>query len=237
MTYTENTPQSDIPAIHNPTDTASWPRREHFDYFYNRLKCKYNLNAAIDVSAMTAYCRRHGFRFFPSFLYVIMTAVNRNPEFRMSFDANGILGTWNYLSPSYTIFHEDDHTFSDIWSQWNENFDVFYRTVCDDIAAYGNIKGVQAKPGKPDNFCPVSCLPWLNFTGFAQDTCTQSELLFPIIRFGKYETSGDKTVLPLSVFVHHAVADGYHTCKLINDITLAAGAFGETISGLLPLSD
>lgn len=23
---------------------------------------------------------------------------------------------------------------------------------------------------------------------------------------------------PLSVFVNHAVADGYHTCKLVNDI-------------------
>ena len=29
-------------------------------------------------------------------------------------------------------------------------------------------------------------------------------------------------LLPLAVSVHHAVADGYHTCKLINDIEAAA---------------
>lgn len=31
-------------------------------------------------------------------------------------------------------------------------------------------------------------------------------------------------MIPVSVFVSHAVADGYHTCKLINDMQEIAEA-------------
>ncbi|MGY0036039.1 CatA-like O-acetyltransferase [Pedobacter sp. NJ-S-72] len=50
------------------------------------------------------------------------------------------------------------------------------------------------------------------------NTNSESSLLFPIIRFGEYFTENNKTLIPISVFVNHAIADGYHTCKLVNDI-------------------
>lgn len=50
------------------------------------------------------------------------------------------------------------------------------------------------------------------------DTYTESSFLFPLIKFGRYFEQNDRVLLPVSVFVSHAVADGYHTCKLINDI-------------------
>ncbi len=162
--------------------------------------------------------REKDLKFFPVFLYAILRAVNQNQEFRMSFDADGRLGYWNQLLPSYTIFHDDDKTFSDVWSEWNEDFPVFYKTVVADMNRYKDVKGIKARSGRPANFCSVSALPWLSFTGFSQDTYEPSDLLFPLIRFGKYFDEPDKTLIPFAVFVNHAVADGYHTSKLINNI-------------------
>ena len=147
-----------------------------------------------------------------------MRAVNQNQEFRMSFDENGVLGTWSHVIPSYTIFHDDDKTFSDVRSEYKEDFSDFYQTIKHDIETYKDVKGIKARQGRPANFCPISALPWLSFTGFNQDTYSESSLLFPIIRFGKYFTDNEKTLIPISVFVNHAIADGYHTCKLVNDI-------------------
>ena len=39
-----------------------------------------------------------------------------------------------------------------------------------------------------------------------------------LIKFGKYFERDGKTLLPFSLFVSHAAADGYHACKLVNDI-------------------
>ena len=154
-------------------------------------------------------------------LYVVMKAVNQNREFRMSFDADGRLGYWDTVVPCYTLFHPESKTFTDIWSEYSDDFPTFYRTVVADMEQYRDVTGtIKARPGQPANFCPVSCLPWLSFTSFAQDTYAENQLLFPLIKFGKYfhDTVGGKTLIPVSVFVSHAVADGYHTCKLINDM-------------------
>lgn len=196
----------------------TWERKEYFDYFYNQIKCKYTLNANIDISNLLENTKRLNLRFFPSFLYAIIRAVNRNKEFRMSFDNEGKLGYWNYVVPSYTIFHEDTKTFSDIWSEYYEDFALFYQGVCQDMETYKHVKAIKSRPGQPANFCSISSLPWLSFTNYSQDTFTESPFLFPLIRFGKYFVEGKKTLIPFAVFVNHAVADGYHTAKLINDI-------------------
>ncbi|HJE82483.1 CatA-like O-acetyltransferase [Megasphaera stantonii] len=207
----------------HPIDWETWPRRDHFNYYYNQIKCRYTLTAHIDIAPLREFQNQRRLRFFPLMLYAIMRAVNENREFRMSFDGDGRLGYWDVVVPCYTVFHEEDKTFSDIWSEYDEDLRAFYDGVAADIETYKNGEGfVKAKPNQPPNFCPVSSVPWLHFTSFSQDTYAENSLLFPLIRFGKFEAAGKKVLLPLAVSVHHAVADGYHTCKLINDIEAAA---------------
>ena len=207
-------------------DLATWERSAHFDYYYHKIKCKYNLNANVDITHLVKEQKARGLRFFPVMLYVVMKAVNQNKEFRMSFDGEGRLGYWEEVVPCYTLFHPEDKTFTDIWSEYSDDFDTFYRTVVADMEQYGGVTGVvKARPGQPANFCPVSSLPWLSFTSFAQDTYTESPFLFPLIKFGKYFEQDGRTLIPVSVFVSHAVADGSHTCTLITDMQDIAGRF------------
>ena len=200
-------------------DRTKWERDIYFDYYYNRIKCRYTLNANIDITELAAYRRHRGLKFFPTMLYAIMRVVNANKEFRMDFDSNNRLGYWEEVVPSYTVFHDKTKTFTDVWSEYDRDFSTFYDTVLRDMETYGGITGViKARPGQPRNFCPVSCLPWLSYTAFAQDTYVENSLLFPLIKFGKYFERHSRLLLPFSVSVHHAAADGYHTCKLINDV-------------------
>lgn len=198
--------------------SSDWKRKPYFDYFYYTIKTKYNITHHVDITTFLSEIKRNGFKFYPSFLFVIMKAINQNEAFRMSFNEEGDLGVWNYVNPSYTIFHDDDKTFSDVWSYYKPNFREFYQEVTSDVEKYKNVKKIKAREGRPANFCPLSVLPWLSFESFSQDTYQESNLLFPIIRFGKYYERDGRHFIPVSVFVNHAVADGYHTSKLINDI-------------------
>lgn len=204
-------------------DWETWPRSGHFNYYYNQIKCRYTLTAHIDIAPLRVFQKERKLKFFPLMLYAIMRAVNENQEFRMSFDAEGRLGYWDEVVPCYTLFHEQDKTFSDIWSPYDPCARAFYDGIVGDMETYKDVGGfVKAKATQPPNFCPVSSVPWLHFTSFSQDTYAENSLLFPLIRFGKFQTAGDTVLLPLAVSVHHAVADGYHTCKLIHDIEDAA---------------
>ena len=206
-----------IKAVFEPVP-PDWERKPYFDYYYNTIKSKYNVNYHIDITELLSRVKNQSLRFYPTFMYVIMRIVNQNKEFRMSFDENKILGTWSFVIPSYTIFHNDNKTFSDIWSEYTPVFKDFYNQVVEDENTYKDVKKIRAKENRPPNFCPISAVPWLSFQSISQDTYSESPLLFPIIRFGKYYKHEDKVLLPFSIFVNHAVADGYHTSKLINEI-------------------
>lgn len=200
-------------------DRENWSRSSYFDHYFHTLKCRYNIGADLDISALQAFRREKGLKFFPVMLYVVMRVVNRRKEFRMAFNEHGELGFWDEVWPCYTLFHPENETFTDIWSEYSEDFSVFYAMVTEDMERYRHVTGrLKAKDGQPPYICPVSSVPWLTFTHFAQDTYAESDFLSPLIKFGRYAVRGETVIIPVSVSVHHAVADGFHTCRLINDM-------------------
>jgi chloramphenicol O-acetyltransferase type A len=199
-------------------DMETWPRREHYHYYQEKIRTCYQVNVEIDVTKVVKRCKKKGFRFYPVMLYAIMRAINNNQEFRMALDEEGALGYYDVCHPSYTIFHEDDKTFSDIWTNYDADFGRFYPAVVEDMEACKDRKGIKAKDGKPAACTPISCAPWIHYTSISHDTPGPNHVYFPIITFGKYEKKDGKWLLPFSVYVNHSIADGYHTSKLILEI-------------------
>lgn len=204
-------------AVFTPIDKETWSRFPYYEYYRNVLKTKYTVSIKIDISPLMPRYKEKGYKFFPTFLYVIMRALNNSEALRTSIH-EGQLGLWNYLTPQFTLFHEDDHTFSDLWSDYTPDFAVFHQGILRDIEQYKNVKGLKIKPGLPGNFVPISCVPWISFESISQDTSNDTDFLKPIIRFGKFYQEHEKTLIPLSIYVNHAIADGYHTSMFLHDI-------------------
>ena len=201
----------------NKIDMEKWERAEHYKYYTAFLKTNYTMNVEIDITKLYKFVKSKGLKFFPAMLYAVIKGVNMNKEFRMAYK-DGELGYYDHCDPSYTIFHPDDKTFSDLWSEYHEDFMTFYNGVVEDLEKYRDVKGVKVKDGRGENFCPISSVPWVNFTSVSHDTYTEPGMLFPVIVFGKFVEKDGKVLIPLSVFATHAVADGWHTSKLVNDI-------------------
>lgn len=199
-------------------DMETWARREHYRYYQTLVRSGYTLTANINITGLLQAVKDRGLRFYPVFLYLCSTAVNSMREMRMARDSAGQLGYWDECHPSYTIFHRDDHTFSDIWTEYSGEFSAFYQRCVADMEAWKDVKGVKTKPGRPDNFTPISCVPWLSYTAQSYDTPMTSPMLFPVLLFGKYFEQGGEILIPFSAYLQHCVADGYHTCRLINTV-------------------
>ena len=215
-------------------DMETWERREHYRYYRDRIKARYNLGAEIDITGLLPQVKAEGLRFYPVFVYLVMRAVNEQKELRMSMDREGRLGYWDFCHPSYTIFHQDDHTFSDIWTEWSDDFRTFYGRAVKDMETYRDVKGIKAKKDTPPNFCPVSCVRWLSYSSYGSDTYAESSMLFPVILFGRYYEENGRIKIPLNIAVNHAVADGYHTCLFLNRVGELAGTFQLPVKGDSP---
>lgn len=200
-------------------DMDNWERREHYYYYRDFIKTRYNLCGEIDITGLLSQIREKRLHFYLVFLYVVIHTVNEIRELRMCLDEDGALGYWDVCHPSYTIFHKDDLTFSDIWTEYSPDFQTFYERASQDMETFKDVKGIKAKPDTPPNFCPISCIPWISFTGFGSDTYAESNMLYPVILLGKYhENEKGQILLPLSIAVNHMVADGYHTCLFFQKI-------------------
>ncbi|WP_152392396.1 type A chloramphenicol O-acetyltransferase [Paenibacillus guangzhouensis] len=199
-------------------DRNHWHRKPYFEHYWHHSRCTFSMTANLDITTIRLEVKRQNMKLYPVLLYMLSTVVNRHREFRTCMDSEGRLGYWDWMSPSYTIFHEDDTTFSSIWTLYSEEFHMFYRRYLDDLDRYGSIKGLMTKENEPPNTFPVSSIPWVNFSSFNLNIYNEGTYLLPIFTMGRYKERDGRTLLPLAGQFHHAVCDGYHAGLVYNEL-------------------
>ena len=195
-------------------DRENWSRKEYFEHYFSNVPCTYSMTTKLDITKIIESKKK----LYPAMLYYLTTIVNRHVEFRIAFNKDNELGVYDEMLPCYTIFHKDTETFSNLWTVYCKDYEEFYKMYENDLRQYGNQKGMFGKPDVPDNCFTVSMIPWVSFEGFNLNLQKSYDFLQPIFTMGKYYKENDKILLPLAIQVHHAVCDGFHLCRFINEL-------------------
>ena len=163
-------------------DRTAWDREEYFQHYFSTVPCTYSMTVTLDITGI----RAAGRKLYPALLYALTKLVNRHDEFRTAFNRSGELGIYGDMIPCYTVFHKDSETFSNIWTPFSEDYAVFCRSYEQDLARYGHIHSMMAKPDMPENVFFVSMVPWESFDGFHLNLQKGFESLLPIFTFGRF---------------------------------------------------
>lgn len=202
-------------------EQEAWKRKEYFDHYFKHVPCTYSMTVKLDITGLKDK------KLYPTLLYGLATIVNRHEEFRTAMNENGQVGVFSEMMPCYTIFHKDSQTFSNLWTAYTADYTEFCARYREDMERYGNTEGMMAKPNPPENTFPVSMIPWTTFEGFNLNLKNGYDYLLPIFTFGKYQQDNGRYYIPLSVQVHHAVCDGFHTSRFINELQELIDTLGE----------
>lgn len=202
-----------------PIDLQTWPRGQMFYYFSKMAPTGYSLTVNLDITKLLQSVKKAGIKFFPVYLWLVTKNLNSQIEFKVA-EKDGVVGYYDKLTPLYASFHDDDKTFSLMWTEYNENFSAFYKAYLENKKLYGDTHGVLCQPQTPPppNAYTVSCIPWVSFGHFAVHSYENKPYFFPSIEAGKYFTKDDKILMPLSITCHHATTDGYHVNKFLEDL-------------------
>ena len=195
-------------------DIKKWKRAECFQHFMTNNPCTYSMTVKLDITRI----RQANTKVYPAMLYAITKVVNRHEEFLMALDGSGEPGFYDEMHPVYTVFHKDTELFSNIWTEWHSQYEDFLKAYEADIKAFGSVQAMEAKPNTPENAFPVSMVPWASFDGFNLNIKNTYTYLSPIFTMGKFYQEGDKPLLPFAIQIHHAVCDGFHVCRFINEL-------------------
>ena len=62
-------------------DMAAWPRREHYQYYTEKLKIECNMTVPINVKNLLDFCHESGHKFYPSIIYLVTKVLNQMKNF------------------------------------------------------------------------------------------------------------------------------------------------------------
>lgn len=195
-------------------DRENWSRKEYFDRYFDKIPCTYSMCVSLDVTSPV----KKRMKIYPAMLYSLTAVVNRHEEFRTAFDRHGRLGIYDAMLPCYTVFHKDTETFSEIWTEYSPAYEDFLAAYLADVERYGGVRAFDAKPDVPENGFTVSMIPWASFGGFNLNLPNGRDYLKPIFTMGKYREENGRYVMPLALQVHHAVCDGFHASRFVNEL-------------------
>lgn len=196
----------------------TWSMREQFCYYTQIAPTTYSVNVNLDVSHVLEKAKAKNTKFFAVYLYVVTRAINNIEQFRVALN-DGKLGHYKVLTPAYPQFHLDDKTTSLLFTEYKEDFKLFYKDYINDTNKYANDHGIITTKGiPPKNTFIISCIPWFTFNSFSIINHGIKDYYFPSFESGKFTCEGNKILMPLSITVHHATVDGYHIKELLEKI-------------------
>lgn len=201
----------------NKIEIETWSRYKSYKHFSKDVPCTYSMTLNLNISNLKSEIEKHQLKLFPTILYGISRVVNAHSEFRMDLDKLGNIGFYENSNPYYTIFNKESETFTNVWTEYHSDFDIFYQNYNKDIQENLN-NANDSKPLPDKNIFNVSCIPWTSFTGFNLNMQNGYDYFLPIFTIGKYFTSEKEILLPLALQVHHGVCDGFHIARFANEL-------------------
>ncbi len=187
-------------------DINTWNRRDHFHFFRQFEEPFFGASLNIDVTKAYQKAKESDISFFLYYLHASLAAANSVEAFRRRIENETEVVVYDQINASPTI-NRPDGTFGFSYMAYHTDFQHFA------LDAKKEIERVQAGSGleltaSNDNVIHYSSLPWLNFTSLSHARAFAFKDCIPKISFGKMtEQNGVKT-MPVSIHVHHAVADG-----------------------------
>lgn len=202
-----------------PIDLKTWKRGQMFYYFSKMAPTGYSLTVDVDITHMMIALRAVDMKFFPAYLWLVTKNLNLQTEFRIA-EKDGQIGYYDTLTPLYASFHDDDKTFSLMWTKYDNDFSVFYHSYLENQRQFGNNHGILAQNESipPKNAYTVSCIPWVSFSHFSVHPYENKPYYFPSVEAGRFYEREDRIILPLSITCHHATTDGYHVKMFLDTL-------------------
>ncbi len=210
-----------------------WPRLPTFQK-YRSAPCLCSLTAEIDVTPLFAL----PYSFTGLMTWAAACVVNNREEFRLTVQ-KGRPALWDVVHPVHNLFHPDTETCTSLFTLWDPDPAVFLARFQEDRDR-GKALRIPEVPAPPNVF-ETSALPWLHYTALSVSMLPDHMPLTPLITWGQAvpasnlrhnlgfvgewsheggergKGSEEAHILPLTMQIHHAAADGFHIARFFRE--------------------
>ncbi len=195
-------------------DLATWPRRELFEFYLPFDKPYFNICTRLDVTNLLSELRRRsGASVSLTYHYLALRAANEIEPFRYRLRQGKVL-IHDVINGGTTLMLPNE-TFTLVYFDYDKSFAKFMEGAKQALDETRSGDGAFRPRHDDDARIHCTTLPWVSFTSFSHARNWGREDSVPKVAFGKFTQENERTLMPFSVEVHHALMDGLHVGRYL----------------------
>ena len=196
--------------IYKVVDKEKYYRKGVFRHFTEDCKCSTSMTARLDVTELVNYSKRTETKFYINFLYLLSKVLNSRDDYKMAYLwQTEELICYDVINPIQYVFHEDTETCTPVYSSYNEDYQVFYLDALKDIEKAKESREYGLDSANHPNWFDASYISWISYDSLNVELPDGFLYFLPIVNWGKYRDEHGRLMMPISVRLNHAIADGY----------------------------
>ena len=191
-------------------DRESYYRKGVFHHFSEDCKCSTSMTARIDVTDLVEYSQKTKTKFYINFLYILTKVMNSREDYRMGYLwQTEELVCYDVINPTQYVFHDDTETFTLVYTEYCADYEFFYSNALQDVEQAKKTRDYGLDLEHHPNWFDASCIPWLSYDSLHVELPDGYLFFAPIVNWGKYRRENGRLLMPVTVRLNHAIADGY----------------------------
>ena len=196
-------------------DKETYYRKGVFRHFSEDCKCSVSMTARVDVTSLVEFSKKSGTKFYINFLYLLTKVLNSRDDYKMAYlwQTNEII-CYDVINPTQYVFHEDTETCTPVYSNYDPDYKTFYDNALADVEKAKLTREYGLDAINHPNWFDASYISWLSYDSLNVELPDGYLYFQPIINWGKYREENGRLMLPLTVRMNHAIADGYLVAKV-----------------------
>ena len=207
-------------------DRGTYYRRGVFRHFSEDCKCSTSMTVRVDVTDLVKVSKDTGTKFYLNFLYILTKVLNSRDDYRMGYLwQTDELICYDRIHPTQYVFHEDTETCTPVYTNWCEDYRTFYAGALKDVEKAKETREYGLDAANHPNWFDASFISWLSYDSMNIELPDGHLYFAPIVNWGKYREENGRLMMPVSVRLNHAIADGYLVAKVFGLLEKEISAF------------
>jgi len=203
-------------------------RKGAYRRFTEDCKCSVSMTARIDVTALVAYSKKTNTKFYINFLFLLSKVLNSRDDYKMDYWYNtDELVCYDVIHPTHYVFHEDTETCTPVYSEYCEDYETFYQKTMKDIEKAKETREFGLDDKNHPNWFDASYISWLSYDSLHMELPDGYLYFPPIVNWGRYREENGRRMMPVTVRLNHAIADGFLIANVFRLLQKEMEAFAE----------
>ena len=209
-------------------DKETYYRKGVFRHFTEDCKCSTSMTSRVDVTELVSYSKKNGTKFYINFLYILSKVLNSRDDYKMGYlwKTNELI-CYDVINPTQYVFNEDTETCTPVYTRYFEDYKTFYINALNDVENAKPTREYGLDMENHPNWFDASYISWLSYDSLNIELPDGHLFFAPIINWGKYREENGRLMMPVSVRLNHAIADGFLVANVFRLLQLEIVAIAD----------